>query len=62
MFILEKRFSCYHAGHKMGAEVGDGAVPLNPSEVIEPMKKVPVGKLVTIFGLVRTLPKSIMSW
>jgi alkylated DNA nucleotide flippase Atl1 len=45
---LEKRFPCYNAVHKMGAEVGDKVVLVNPSEVVEIMKKVPKGKLVTI--------------
>ncbi len=52
---LEKRFPCYHAMHKMGAEVGDDIVLVNPSEVIELMKKVPAGKLVTIVGICKSL-------
>ncbi|MDI6805272.1 MAG: hypothetical protein QMD20_01255 [Candidatus Bathyarchaeia archaeon] len=36
---LEKRFPCYNAVHKMGAEVGDEVVLVNPSEVVEIMKK-----------------------
>jgi alkylated DNA nucleotide flippase Atl1 len=45
---LEKRFPCYNAVHKMGAEVGDDVILVNPSEVIEIMKQVPKGKLITI--------------
>jgi alkylated DNA nucleotide flippase Atl1 len=45
---LEKRFPCYNAVHKMGAEAGDEVVLVNPSEVVEIMKKVPKGKLITI--------------
>ena len=45
---LEKRFPCFNAVHKMGAEVGDDIVLVNPSGVIEFMKKVPHGKLTTI--------------
>jgi hypothetical protein len=41
---LEKRFPCYNAVHKMGTEVGDKVVLVNPSEVVEIMKKVPMGK------------------
>lgn len=41
---LEKRFPCYNAVHKMGAEAGDEVVLVNPSEVIGIMKKVPKGK------------------
>ncbi|MBN1464144.1 MGMT family protein [candidate division KSB1 bacterium] len=44
---LEQRFPCYNAVHKMGAEVGDEIVLVNPSEVIEFMR-VPYGKLTTI--------------
>jgi len=54
---LEKRFPCYHAVHKMGAEVGDEIVLVNPSEVIELMKKVPEGKLVTIVEICKNLAK-----
>jgi len=45
---LEKRFPCYNAVHKMGAEVGDSVVLANPSEVVAIMKQVPKGKLITI--------------
>lgn len=54
---LEKRFPCYNAVHKMGAEVGDEIVLVNPSEVIELMKKVPFGKLVTIVEICNCLAK-----
>ncbi len=54
---LEKRFPCYNAVHKMGAEVGDEIVLVNPSEVVELMKKVPSGKLVTIVEICRNLAK-----
>ena len=36
---LEKRFPCYNAVHKMGAEVGDDVILVNPSEVVEIMKR-----------------------
>ena len=45
---LEKGFPCYNAVHKMGAEAGDDIVLVNPSEVVEIMKQVPKGKLITI--------------
>ena len=45
---LEEKFPCYNAVHKMGAEIGDDVVLVNPSEVVEVMKDVPKGKLVTI--------------
>ena len=43
---LEKRFPCYNAVHKIGCEVGDEVVLVNPSEIVELMKEVPEGKLV----------------
>ncbi|MGQ9641158.1 MAG: hypothetical protein ACUVUF_03415 [Candidatus Bathycorpusculaceae bacterium] len=36
---LERSFPCYNAVHKMGADVGDEVVLVNPSEVVEIMKK-----------------------
>src|SRR5512136_955734 len=45
---LEERFPCYNAVHKMGADVGDEVVLVNPSEVVDWMRKVPKGKLITI--------------
>jgi len=52
---LEKRFPCYNAAHKMGAEVGDEVVLVNPSEVIEVMKQVPKGKLTTIIEICKRI-------
>lgn len=52
---LEQRFPCYNAVHKMGAEVGDDIVLVNPSEVVELMKKVPPGKLATIVEICNRL-------
>lgn len=52
---LEKRFPCYHAVHKTGAEVGDDIVLVNPSEVVECMKKVPPGKLTTIVEICKNI-------
>ena len=54
---LEKRFPCYNAVHKMGAEVGDKVVLVNPSEVVELMKKVPKGKLTTIVDICRRIAR-----
>jgi alkylated DNA nucleotide flippase Atl1 len=54
---LEKRFPCYYAVHKMGAEVGDEVVLVNPSEVTEIMKKVPKGKLITIVEICKRIAK-----
>lgn len=41
---LEKRFPCCNAVHKMGADVGDEIVLVNPSEVVALMKNVPRGR------------------
>ena len=54
---LEKRFPCYNAVHKMGAEVGDDVVLVNPSEVVEIMKQVPRGKLTTIVEICKKIAK-----
>ena len=54
---LEKGFPCYNAVHKMGAEAGDDVVLVNPSEVIEIMKAVPRGRLITIIEICRRIAK-----
>ena len=54
---LEKRFPCYNAVHKMGAQIGDEVVLVNPSEVVEVMKKVPKGKLMTIIEICKKIAK-----
>ncbi|MGZ7066216.1 MAG: MGMT family protein [Candidatus Aminicenantales bacterium] len=52
---LEKRFPCYNAVHKMGAEAGDDVVLANPSEILPLMAAVPRGKIVTIVEICKTL-------
>jgi len=52
---LEKGFPCYNAVHKMGAEVGDNVVLVNPSEVVAIMKGVPKGRLITIVEVCRQI-------
>jgi len=52
---LQKSFPCYNAVHKMGAEVGDDVVLVNPSEVIALMKQVPKGKIITLVDICQTL-------
>ena len=52
---LEERFPCYNAVHKMGAEAGDEVVLVNPSEVVEMMRKVPKGKLITIVEICKQI-------
>jgi len=54
---LEKRFPCFNAVHKMGAELGDEVVLVNPSEVVEMMKKVPQGRLITIVEICRKIAR-----
>jgi alkylated DNA nucleotide flippase Atl1 len=54
---LEERFPCYNAVHKMGAEVGDSVVLVNPSEVVAVMKDVPKGKLTTIVQICKKIAK-----
>jgi len=52
---LEKGFPCYNAVHKMGAEAGDEIVLVNPSEVVEVMRQVPEGRLITIVEICRKI-------
>jgi len=54
---LKERFPCYNAVHKMGAEVGDKVVLVNPGEIVEVMKKVPKGKLTTIVEICKKIAK-----
>ena len=54
---LEKGFPCYNAVHKMGAETGDNIVLVNPSEVVELMKHVPKGKLITIVEICKRIAR-----
>lgn len=56
--ILEKRFPCYNAVHKMGAQVEDKIVLVNPSEVVIEMKKVPRGRLTTIKEICQRIAKN----
>lgn len=57
ILILEKKFPCYNAVHKMGADVGDEIVLVNPGEIVELMKKVPHGKLTTIVEICKYIAK-----
>jgi alkylated DNA nucleotide flippase Atl1 len=41
----------------MGAEVGDDIILVNPSEVVEIMKRVPKGKLITIVEICKKIAK-----
>jgi len=55
--ILEKRFPCYNAVHKMGASEGDTIVLVNPGEVAEYMKKVPSGRITTITEICKSIAR-----
>ncbi len=55
---LQKSFPCYNAVHKMGCEVGDDVVLVNPSEVIAVMRKVPKGKVITLVDICKTIAKN----
>ena len=52
---LQKNFPCYNAVHKMGAEIGDDIVLVNPCEVVDVMQSVPKGKLITIIEICKQL-------
>jgi len=54
---LERRFPCFNALHKMGADVGEDVVLVNPSEIVACMKRVPRGRLVTIVEICRHIAK-----
>ena len=54
---LKENFPCYKALHKMGVESGDSVVLVNPTEVIEVMKQVPKGKLITINEICKRIAK-----
>ena len=55
---LEKGLPCYDSVHKMGAEVGDDIVLVNPSEVVAIMKQVPKRRLITIVEVCRQTGKN----
>ena len=55
---LERRFPCYNALHKMGVDIGEDVVLVNPGEVVTCMKKVPLGKLATIVEICRQIAKN----
>jgi len=52
---LEKKFPCYNAVHKMGAEAGDDVILVNPSEILPIMAAVPRGRVITIVEICRKI-------
>jgi alkylated DNA nucleotide flippase Atl1 len=54
---LESKFPCYRPALKMGAREGDDIVMVNPSEVEAIMKKVPEGRLITIYEICKKLAR-----
>jgi alkylated DNA nucleotide flippase Atl1 len=57
ILILEERFPCYNAVHKMGVNAGEQVVITNVSEVIPLMAAVPRGKLITLGEICQALAK-----
>jgi len=54
---LQKNFPCYNAVHSMGVEAGEDVVLVNPSEIVEIMKQVPKGKIITIVEICKKIAK-----
>jgi alkylated DNA nucleotide flippase Atl1 len=54
---LQKNFPCYNAVHKMGVKEGEPVVLVNPREVVEVMKKVSKGKVVTLTEICQSIAK-----
>ena len=54
---LQKKFPCYNAVHKMGAEVGDDVVLVNPGEIVDLMKLIPEGKVITLVEICKTIAR-----
>ena len=52
---LKKNFPCYNALHKIGVEAGETVILVNPSEVVEVMRQVPIGKLITIVEICKKI-------
>ncbi|PNX53772.1 MAG: hypothetical protein BV458_02840 [Thermoplasmata archaeon M9B2D] len=55
---LQKSFPCYNAVHRMGADVGDDVVLVNPHEIVALMKQVPKGKLITLVDICKRIAKN----
>ena len=58
ILTLEERFPCYNAVHKMGAEAGDKVVLVNASDIVEVMRSVPKGKLITIVEICKRIAQT----
>lgn len=54
---LEKNFPCYRALLKMGVAEGEKVVLVNADEIMEIMKAVPRGRLVTIVEICRQIAR-----
>ncbi len=55
---LEKRFPCYNAVHKMGANPGEPVVLVNASEIMPLMARIPRGKVITIREICQEIAKN----
>ena len=57
ILTLKENFPCYNAVHKMGANAGDDVVLVNPSEVVEIMRKISEGKVITSIEICKQIAK-----
>lgn len=57
ILLLEERFPCYNALHKMGVEAGDPVVLVNPNEAVALMRQVPYGHLTTIVEICQSIAR-----
>jgi alkylated DNA nucleotide flippase Atl1 len=52
---LQKNFPCYNAVRSMGVNVGEDVVLVNPSEIVEIIKQIPKGKVITIVEICKMI-------
>jgi hypothetical protein len=57
ILVLEEKFPCFNAVHKIGADIGDKIVITQASEVIPLMAAVPKSKLLTLREICIALAK-----
>ncbi len=55
---LEEKFPCYKAAVFLGAKEGDDVVITKKSEVLEVMRNIPEGKLITIHEICKILAEN----
>jgi alkylated DNA nucleotide flippase Atl1 len=54
---LEKKFPCYNFLQKMGVREGEEVILVNSEEILDLMKKIPEGKLITIVEICKKIAK-----